>query len=275
MIPLEEKYWKEFSNPYGSSDELPALLQQLDNRFEQKLFDVICWEYIYHQGSLYQATIAAFPYLLKVIIKEENRAIQLDAYTSLGVIIAGLDENEVHLNSIIEDNNYKLDSQIKEDLYISFKKSCDKFFSLLPKFIDEVKEIAEDEKRYFLSVIALFKKSHFITDMLITFNGNDEYMSVCPNCNSEFHLWNEENKLNGYVKDPVFEKEQIPFEVIPKNIDRKKATIQSDNYQEWMVAYIDLLEIYSLKEIITFLFGDIVCPTCKSKYYVLSSVCHS
>ncbi|WP_338766293.1 hypothetical protein WAF17_03480 [Bernardetia sp. ABR2-2B] len=275
MIPLEEKYWKKFSNPYGSSDELPALLQQLDNHFEQELFDTICWEYIYHQGSLYQSTIAAFPYLLKIITKEENRAIQLDAYTSLGVIIAVLYENEVHLNSIIEDDNYKLDNEIKQNLYISFKESYKSFFELLPQFIDEVKKIEEAEKRYFLSLIALSKKSYFITDMLITFNGNDEYMSICPNCNSEFHLWNEEDKLNGYIKDPVFEKKQTPFVIIPKHIDRKKATIQSDNYQEWMVAYIDLLEIDSLKEIITFLFGDIICPTCKSKYYVFPSVCHS
>ncbi len=275
MIPLEEKYWKNFSSPYGDSSELPTLLKKLDSNYTEELSNEIFWEYIYHQNTLYQSTIASFPYLFKIITKEENKSIRLDGYISLGVIIAELDENEVYLNNIIEDNTYKLDNQTKEVLYISFQKSYKEFKNLLPKLINEAKNLSEEEKRYFLAVIALCKGNSLIAKIFILFNGNDEYMSICPNCNSELYLWNEENRLNVYIEDPVFNKNQTPFEIIPKNIDRKKATIQSDNYQEWMIAYIDLLEIDSLKEIITFLFGDTICPNCKVKYSIFTSVCNA
>jgi len=92
MIKLTElNVWEKLSSPYGNSSEIPGLLARLSDKLDKVIADEIVWEYIYHQGSIYENTLATLPHLLNIIEKSDDLGFNLDLISSLGVVYIYLD----------------------------------------------------------------------------------------------------------------------------------------------------------------------------------------
>jgi len=263
MIDLDEiSIWGNLSSPYGNSEDIPLLLVELSDSYDKALADEIIWEYIYHQGSVYENTLATIPHLIQIIEESKSNAFNIDILASLGVVLIDLGElNEIE--NVFCDN---LNAADKIIIQSSFLDSLEKFKALINKHSSDIVSADEVTKRYFLISYLVSEKKHHEAKIFKEFSENDEYMFVCPHCEEETFLWNEENILNGYSKDPIFNKDhkQILIELSDMSMDL-----------EWLAHPIDKLNINSLQPLIKYFEGKLSCHSCFKKSNVFDGIMNS
>jgi len=64
VLALDDPRWRTLDHAYGPADDVPGLLRALE-RGEQELWDVLV-PALCHQGSVYTATYAAVPHLVRI-----------------------------------------------------------------------------------------------------------------------------------------------------------------------------------------------------------------
>jgi hypothetical protein len=264
--------WTKLTSPYENSRDMPVLIVQLDKTHSEKTLDEICWEYIYHQQSLYEVSFATFPYLVNICETATDASFKLKAFINLGLILSELDADDILLTQTFD--NSKLDIDVIKGIIESFKESFRKLKQIGNSLLGTIVKRDESEKRCFLSAIAVANENFKVGKVFSTFMENDEYICSCPKCDTEFYLWNREDKLILYIEDPVFDKKQVGFPVVPKSsLDiQPSEIISSDNNIEWLTFYVDKLKIDSLKFIVNYLFGKINCPECGVKFNIFNAI---
>jgi len=261
MIKLEElNIWEKLSSPYGNSSEIPSLLIELSKTHDKTIADEVIWEYIYHQGSIYENTLATVPYLLNIIEKSDDLEFNLDLISSLGVVLIDLDGPK-DLEGIFK--NTTLEEKHKNKIQTTFMSSILQFKKLVNKFIPNTEILDEESKRFYLISSLVSEKKHKEAAVFKNFSGNDEYVFVCPGCEEEIFLWNEQNVLNAYKKDPVTNKTQTKL-VIELN--------QHNKTLDWLLELVDKLNIVSLESMVQYFKGNINCHNCCKKFNVFEGV---
>lgn len=264
MIQLNElDIWKELNSPYGNSNEIPNLILELYKTNSTEIADTIIWEYIYHQGTIYENTLATVPHLLDVSKNTDNNNLKINVLLSLGIVLVGIDKS-TNLEEIFKSNglNEKAKSRIKS----SFKVSLDDFKNLVNDFFSNTVVLDESSKRYFLIAYLVTITKHKEAEIFKTFSENDEYIFVCPNCKKETFLWNEENILIAYDCDPIFNKDK---KNIPINLSEFHADL------EWLEKPINRIKINSLKPLIPYFKGSLNCHNCKKKTNIFDGIMNS
>lgn len=263
MIKLSElNIWSKLSGPYDNSNEIPSLILKLSETFDKQIADEIIWEYIYHQGTRYQNTLATLPHLLEVIDISNDISFKLDLLISLGIVLVGIEPT--NLNEIIVHNN--LDQKTINRIKNAFSKALIDFKNKVINSFIHTQNLDEQEKRYFLATYLVAMRKHKEAEVFIKFSANDEYMFVCTNCQEETYLWNEEGILNAYTKDPVFYKEQSKIEI---NLNEGNSNLQ------YLENTINELDINSLKPLLKYFKGTIQCHSCSEKLNVFEGVINS
>lgn len=66
---LDEIAWAELSHAYGNASDVPGLLRQLAQPYPASAHAALAWLFgnIWHQGTVYQATAPAVPFLLEPV----------------------------------------------------------------------------------------------------------------------------------------------------------------------------------------------------------------
>ncbi|MER5419052.1 hypothetical protein [Streptosporangium roseum] len=83
--------WSQLSHAYGSAEDLPALLDQIEADPNAERWNDL-WSALCHQGSVYSASFAALPRLTTIAAAgDENE--RLHALLLAGAIIAGADQS--------------------------------------------------------------------------------------------------------------------------------------------------------------------------------------
>lgn len=257
--------WEKLESPFENAQEIPALIEQLTNSFSIDILNDICWEYIYHQNALYQSTIATVPYLVAICEKAEDHNYRMATFINLGAILCELDTEDLYLSQLFDDSD--IDPETVKTIMASYRDAFKKLNGIGASLFDMVPEMDEEDKRYFLAALATAHERYDIARVISTYSGNDEYMCSCPSCDSEFHLWNEQDKLVMYAQDPVFNKDQPGYPITPRSQDKP-----GDERFDWLVTQIDKLEIHSLKPIAGYLFGEARCPQCNTLFDIFPAV---
>ncbi|GEM_PF-1974948 len=273
MVKLDEiKTWEKLNSPSVNSGKIPALIKELNIAYSSQILDELCWECIYHQNSLYEVTFAAVPYLIDFCESTNNKGHKLDLFLNLGVILCELDRNENLLYDTFKNSKY--DKETIKDIIETFKISFEKLKSIATSLFDFIIEKEEIKKRYFLASLAVAHKNFKMAKVFSVYSENEEYICNCPKCNEEFYLWNVEEKLILYTDDPVFNKNQEEFLIQEKLQENIKSShiITENNNLEWLTFYIEKFNIFSLKSIVNYLFGEIDCPKCKSRFEVFDAI---
>ena len=77
MLELNDPLWRKLDDAFESRD-IPEALARLSNSWDGEEANALFWESLYQQGTVYGATYAAVPYLLKIAEPEANRPQRLE-----------------------------------------------------------------------------------------------------------------------------------------------------------------------------------------------------
>lgn len=272
MLPLTSlDIWNQLET-YGNAGEIPALIERLDKNVSTEILNEICWDYIYHQHSLYEATFATIPYLIAICEKSSDQKFRKETFINIGIILSEMDIGDVLLYKTFEDST--IDTETVNLIINSYRHAFAQLNAIGQSLFNIVPEMDEEDKRYFLASLATACERYDIAKIFCNYSDNDEYMCACPDCGSEFYVWNKDNKLILYVNDPVFNKEQSGYSITPTSLSVVPSleNISITNHFEWLLFYIKRLGIESLKPIIGYLFGDTKCPECEGEFNVFDAV---
>lgn len=272
MLPLTSlDTWKQLE-AYGNAGEIPALIERLDKNVSTEILNEICWNYIYHQNSLYEATFATIPYLITICEKSNDLKFRKETFINIGVMLSEMDIGGKLLFETFNDST--IDTETVNLIINSYRNAFEQLNAIGQSLFNLVPEMDEGDKRHFLAAFATACERYDIAKVFCTYSDNDEYMCACPDCDSEFYVWNKDNKLILYINDPVFNKEQSGYSITPKsvNVVPLLENISITNHFEWLLFYINRLGIESLRPIIGYLFGDATCPECEGEFNVFDGV---
>lgn len=273
MLPLTAPdIWKQLETPYGAPEEIPALIEELKNSFSTETLNEICWEYIYHQNTLDELTFATIPYLIAICEKSSDQDFKMEAFINIGVILSEMGIDGSLLFETFEKST--LDKEIVNDIVDSYNKTFKRLHVIGESLFDKVPEMDEGDKRHFLAALATANERYDVAKVFCTYSDNDEYMCSCPECDGEFYVWNKDNKLILFIEDPVFNKEQPGYSITPRplRVVSLLEKVSITNHFEWLLFYINRLDIQSLKPIIGYLFGESKCPECEGDLDVFNGV---
>lgn len=70
MLSLDSPEWKSLEHAYGSADDIPALLRELEafpphERYDDEPWHTL-WSSLCHQSDIYSASYAAVPHILRI-----------------------------------------------------------------------------------------------------------------------------------------------------------------------------------------------------------------
>ncbi len=263
MIALDRlDIWEKLSGPYNTSRDIPNLIKELSNSFSKEVFDEIVWEYIYHQNTVYESTFATIPYLLDIMDKSDSIDYKLESIICIGILLIDFNkdtdlDNEIFKYSILDE---EAKNEIKKDYLLCLSD----FNKKIEELLVHAKRLGKEDERYFLLSYLVSKNMHKEAKVFRDFSSNDEYVFLCPYCDEEIFLWNEENILNAYSKDPVMYENQKKLDI--ELVDNKDL--------DYLENIIDELDIKSLKPILKYFKGDIVCDKCNKKSNVFKGISH-
>ena len=271
MLALDDKRWSLLSHAYGSADDIPELILELQNNFDSESENGLFYGALCHQYSTYSATFAAVPYIVKVAL-QENSTPENQAKI---IIFCGL----VHASRIY-DKRYKIDStdetlitELNEIIETDYLSAINKIIPLAETILSEKDFDVENKKYLFFSILAL-RGQEELSYMFFQFSELEEFVFSCENCKNDVYLLAEDSKLAVYKEDTVFNKNAERFELSPIEIDWKNWSDEYSNEQKakWMMFLAEKYNIEPLKYQIPYLFSDMNCPHCGHFVNIINSL---
>jgi len=272
MLPLTEPdTWSQLES-YGNAEEIPALIEELGKSFSSEILNEICWENIYHQNTLYESTFATIPYLIDICVKSSDPDFRMETFINVGVILSELDVSGRLLEETFSES--AVDKRTVDSIIGSYKNAFERLNPIGQSLLDVASAMVEEDKRHFLAAWATANEKYEVGKVFFTYSDNDEYMCTCPECDSEYYVWNKDSSLIMYTEDPVFHKDQSGYSITPRAVSLVPSPekISITNHFEWLLYYVNRLDIQSLKPIIGYLFGEAICQECGSDFEVFEAV---
>ncbi|MGQ8873698.1 hypothetical protein [Paenibacillus sp. TSA_86.1] len=262
MLSLDSNLWVKLSGPYGSAENAPRLLQQLQQQFSQEVFDELFQEYLFHQNTIYTATYAVMPFLSRLACMTSDAAVRKELFINCGVIEANREEQHQtpYPPSWVELAD-AVGSSFCTQMYNDYVEAIDQLRSLTEQVLTDAAEATTDdmEKRYILIADAAFRESYIVANMLMTFTEGDEYVAECPDCKSEVYIWPDEHHnvpLHAYEQDPVFQPDQQAQAIIP-------APSLTDEETQTLAERAARIGEQKLTAHLPYLAGKTTCPSCR------------
>lgn len=259
LLAWNSDVWGKLMGPYGTGENVPALLQQLIQNYDQEIADELFEEYLFHQNTIYTITYAVVPYLVQIACSIKDPEVRHNLFITCGVIEASRNDNDVEpfpadWTALAE----QVGASICEEIYSEYIKAIHEIALLWEEVFAYAYTLEDSEKRYVLVADAAYRGAHQVANILMTFV--DEYIVVCPMCKQEAYLWPNDRHgcIEAFAQDPVFEEEQEAHPVIPIDefLDVEQAMLSE------RVAMIDEKE---LTRDLPYLAGEVDCPSCGTK----------
>ena len=239
-LELNSPEWGHLEDAYGTADQIPQLLADLEGGSEaalDELFSCIC-----HQMSVYSASIAALPHLIAIAYRlEANPKLQRDV-----LCLAG---------AICESRDYARELERSE--------YADAAIAALPDAIRLSREVlgkATDHHAgiYLINSIAAFNQMQEVARVVEGFS-DEEFPLECPSCSVDLYVWPCPEGLFVAAEDPVaYAKTARTF--VSKGLSGE-STRESD--LQWLLAEsANAPSLADVRSKLPFLFGDASCPKC-------------
>jgi hypothetical protein len=168
-LDLESSRWKELTHAYGSAENVPALLRQLETAPAQSAYTdepwYTLWSSLCHQGDVYTATYAAIPHVIAIAACDSGRR-RIDL---LSFVIT------------CEAFRHKRGTPaIPADLERDYVGSLNDLHKLVLESIE--RDLNSDEFRVLLAGIALSKGHARLANVLLSLDESFQ----CLNCEYDF-----------------------------------------------------------------------------------------
>src|ERR1044072_4168619 len=149
MLPLTAlDIWKKLETPYGTSEEIPALIEELGVSFSTEILNEICWDYIYHQNTLDEVTFATIPYLIAICEKSNDPDFRMETFINIGVILAEINIGGALLFETFEESS--LDKETIDTIVSSYRSAFARLNAIGQSLFVSVPAMDEGDKRHFL-----------------------------------------------------------------------------------------------------------------------------
>ncbi|WP_028546442.1 hypothetical protein [Paenibacillus taiwanensis] len=274
MLNWHSDIWGKLTGPYSSANTVPALLQELMHEYSQEIFDELFQEYLYHQNTIYTTTYAAMPFLAQIACSTSNAEVRKELFINCGIIEASRDgHDEEPFPESWAELVEEVGSSACTELYFGYLEAIEKFKTLTEEVFTYTARQSTDEteKRFLLAADAAYRGSYILANMLMTFINGDEYVAVCPACESDVFMWPQEDDfaengiLYAYEQDPAFHTDQQSHVIVPVTsfVDEEIRTLAER--AEAIGEPILVSHLY-------YLAGETLCPSCREKISVWPSL---
>lgn len=258
MLELTSAVWGNLTGPYGSGENVAALLQRLKQAYDKVTVDALFENYLFHQNTIYTVTYAAVPYLMQIACSTNYPEVQHHLFIICGIIEAS------HADSGFPTDLKILDEHIGADIYNSYIEAIRKMALLGIDVLTYATTLDDNvEKRYVLAADATYRGAYRLTDILMMFVSGEEYIAICPYCKEDVYLW--EGATQAFVQDPVFDKEQEAHKVVP-------ALKFSDMEQMVLAEQAAVIGEHELVHDLPYLAGEVNCPSCSVNIQIWSAL---
>ncbi|MBD8497271.1 hypothetical protein [Paenibacillus arenosi] len=272
MLELTSPVWSELDGPYGSAENVPQLIEQLQMEYVEDVKDELYYEQLFHQNTIYSCTLAAVPYLAEIARQSQSLEIKLDIYVTCGLFEFYRSESEGTSNELPTELQPFIDGiglGVCTDIYKSYLSAIADLAEYSSDMIRYAAEVGKDnsEKRYIIAAEVAYRGWKGAAGVLTTFNGGDEYVASCLSCGEDIYIWPtaEDDNLLVYRNDPVFYPEQESISIIP-----------AEDITNNELAVLEQLSISidesRLMRHIPYLAGHTSCPSCHASCHIWTSL---
>ena len=247
MIPLDSPVWKTLDHAYGSAEDLPALLSDLEAG-DFSAFDEIegC---ICHQGSIYPASILAVPHLLRIARACPVPAIKVSMLILLGRIRASVD--------------YRGEKVVLPDATDSFETAFPAALALAIEALPAVDD--ETDAIYLLESAAALRGSRVLGNILHGF-ADKEFSPECPSCERQLYIWPDGPALSTAAEDPVSRPGTKRV-----SIEAADPEAEQTGWLSWLLTQSRGPILASVRGLLPFIFGRARCPGCGTTFSIVDA----
>ncbi|MGK5026097.1 hypothetical protein [Janthinobacterium sp. RB2R34] len=248
-LDLDSAAWASLADAYGSAEEIPLLLQDLRQGEAEALDDL--YGHICHQGSIYPASVAAFPHLVSAA-----------AVVASSDLRAGL----LSLAASIHEST-RLDEQLQSSPYAAAYRAA------VPAALAmALADLARVEDRldsiYLLKAAASFAGFDGAARVLSGF-ADEEFCLACPGCGVDLYVWPVPEGLSVATADPVFTPSAKTALVTAGPVDN---SAQRDAFA-WLQAQTAALPcLDDVARRLPFLFGSARCAECGHAFSLMDAL---
>jgi hypothetical protein len=249
MLQLDSAYWSELTHAYGKATDVPSALTKLasgDDEALGQLFGSVC-----HQGSVYSASFAVFPHLLRIAEEASAADIRADILALAGAIATSKDN--------------RCDKPLRADIKSEYESSLSRALNLMLATLQEPIEPATAV--YVLQAAAGLKGFVALEHVLSGFV-DEEFCIQCPNCESELYIWPSDVGLTIAAEDPVRSPETPRTAVQPGPLQGSPHA----NAYHWLIEVGGGAALSKIGHRLAHLFGLGRCPSCAQEFSLLEEL---
>lgn len=248
-LDLHSAAWASLAAAYGHAEKIPALLQGLrqgDAGVLDDLYGQLC-----HQGTIYPASVAAFPHLVSVaatVVSPELRA---------GVLSLAASIHE----------STSLEQELQASLYVAA------FHAAVPAALAmALADLARAEDRlsgiYLLKAAATFAGFAGAGRVLGGF-ADEEFCLACPGCGVDLYVWPVPEGLSAATADPVFTP-SAKTALVSAGPVGSSAQLAAFAWLKAHTAALPCLDDVALR--LPFLFGSVDCAECGHSFSLMDAL---
>lgn len=248
-LDLNSPNWTLLRDSYGAATEIPSLLKLLRNKNAEsldELFGRIC-----HQGSIYSASIAAFPHLVLMAENPAFSSAQVDILSLAGAICESRDIEKVLSASEYAD---------------SFKASIPTALNLA---VAALQKITDSNSGIYLLKAALSFSAFVGPARILDGFVDEEFALSCPCCGADLYVWPATEGLTVAAEDPISHPSTTRIPVKKGPI----ASPQNLNVYPWLTSMLSSTpSLTMVASQIPYLFGTASCPACAASFSLFDAL---
>jgi hypothetical protein len=237
--------WSQLSHAYGSAEDLPALLDQIEADPNAERWNDL-WSALCHQGSVYSASFAALPRLTTIAAASDENE-RLRALLLAGAIMAGADQPHGV-------------GDVREKYAIEIA-------ALLRMAKEHLRTLSDRaEYIYLLEAILRFEGIQVWREDLSWGLVNGEYEVSCPGCEASLFIAIGDYGYFSTSGDYALEDDVQKVPLLPADPgdlhaigQRLHSLALADGQNDVAVA-------------LTYLFGNALCPDCETEFSVADQI---
>jgi hypothetical protein len=270
MIALDDEIWKELD----SSGEIPKQVAILKDDFNHDLKDELFYYELCDQYYIPPVSFAVVPHLVELAVSHGDRE-RSEIVTLCGLIQAcgEIEKLPDGKKVLVGLNKLPLSLFIIDKITREYFESVETLKPLCLKLLEN-RELSHEDRLYLFFSLLAFHGQEQISYVLIINSTLDEFVLNCPDCEEEIILWPEDNKMVAYKEDAVFNKKAEKFYFAPAEINWKNwnGEFSDEQKAKWMMFLAEKYDLEPLKNIIPYLFSEILCPHCQESINILESL---
>lgn len=250
-LDLHSAAWASLADADGSAGNIPALLQDLGQGDAGALDDL--YGHICHQGSIYPASVAAFPHLVGV---------------AAGLASPDLCAGVLSLAGSIHESA-SLDEQLQSSPYATaFHAAIPPALAMALSGLERVDD--RTSGIYLLKAAASFAGFAGVARVLNGF-ADEEFCLACPGCGIDLYVWPVPAGLTVATDDPVSTPSATTLPVIAGPLD-SSAQLAAHAWLTARTGAVACLDDIALR--LPFLFGSACCAECGQSFSLIDALVH-